>query len=169
METKIEYATLHRRLIAAIIDLVLLAIIMKPISVLIIKIVYRDDMPSPYIDQSDILGSILSINLVYMLVHLVLPILLLGIFHVFFWYKFSATPGKMLTKCVVVDSATYKKLSIPRCILRYASYAISVLTLGLGFYVIELTRTRQGLHDFMAKTVVLRRKDKPEPDTLSPQ
>jgi len=74
---------------------------------------------------------------------------------VFFWVKYAATPGKMLFDCEVVDAQTYQKMTIKQSIIRYASYFISTIPFCLGFLWIVWDDRKQGLHDKIAKTVVL--------------
>ena len=76
---------------------------------------------------------------------------------ILFWIYKSATPGKMLIDAKVVDAKTGGKLSVARCIARYIGYYISALPFGLGFLWVAFDSKKQGWHDKIAGTVVIRR------------
>lgn len=82
----------------------------------------------------------------------ILPFLLT----IYFWRRYLGTPGKMVTKLAVVDAETGKKLYIEQSILRYFGYIISYLPLGLGFIWAGIDKRKQGWHDKLAGTVVVR-------------
>lgn len=74
---------------------------------------------------------------------------------VFFWVRFSGTPGKLLMSCRVVDADSAKPLILTQAVMRYLGYYISALPLGLGFLWIAVDKRKQGFHDKIANTVVL--------------
>ena len=76
---------------------------------------------------------------------------------VWFWVKKGATPGKMLFGLQVRDTKTGQFISVPRALLRYFSYLISYLILCLGFIWAGFDQKKQGWHDKIAKTVVVKR------------
>lgn len=73
-----------------------------------------------------------------------------------FWYYFAATPGKMLVNASIVDADTLGKASNKQLLIRYLGYFVSSLPLGLGFFWIAFDKRKQGWHDKMANTVVIR-------------
>lgn len=73
-----------------------------------------------------------------------------------FWVFRSATPGKMLFKLKVVDADTLGPVPVPRLLLRYAGYYIASLPLGLGLMWVGWDARKQGWHDKIAGTVVIR-------------
>ena len=73
-----------------------------------------------------------------------------------FWRAKQATPGKMLLSMKVVDAAGGGPLSIERCIGRYFAYAASILPAFLGFVWIAFDKKKQGFHDKLAGSVVVR-------------
>jgi len=75
---------------------------------------------------------------------------------VWFWIKFQATPGKMATSLRVVDAKTGKPLSIGQAVGRYFAYIVSLLPLGLGIFWIVFDKRKQGWHDKLAGSVVVR-------------
>lgn len=72
------------------------------------------------------------------------------------WIKFTGTPGKLLMGCHVVDAQTKQPLSLPQALIRYVGYFVSLLPLGLGFFWVIWDKRKQGFHDKLAKTIVIR-------------
>ena len=81
--------------------------------------------------------------------------LLPAIIVIAFWLFKSATPGKMLTKLTIVDAKTGKKPTLGQFMLRYVGYFLSSILL-LGFIWIAFDKRKQGWHDKLAGTVVVR-------------
>lgn len=79
---------------------------------------------------------------------------------ILFWVYRSATPGKIALKLQVVNAKTGKPLSIGKSVLRYLAYYISSLPLCLGFIWIAFSGKKQGWHDLIASSVVVRLKNK---------
>jgi uncharacterized RDD family membrane protein YckC len=72
-----------------------------------------------------------------------------------FWFYKSATPGKMATRLTIVDAKTGKKPTPIQFLLRYVGYFLSSIFL-LGFIWIAFDPRKQGWHDKLAGTVVVR-------------
>ena len=72
-----------------------------------------------------------------------------------FWLFKSATPGKMLTKLTIVDANTGEKPTVVQFVLRYVGYFLSSIFF-LGFIWIAFDKRKQGWHDMIARTVVIR-------------
>ncbi|MEP6607996.1 MAG: RDD family protein [Burkholderiaceae bacterium] len=77
-----------------------------------------------------------------------------------FWHYRQATPGKMVLGLRVVDADTGHTLSIGQSIGRYLGYYVSMIPLCLGFIWIAFDRRKQGWHDKLAGTVVIRSKNR---------
>ena len=75
---------------------------------------------------------------------------------IWFWLRFLGTPGKMATKLEIVDATTGNKMSTGQAIGRYFAYIIATLPFCLGFIWIGIDKRKQGWHDKLAGTVVLR-------------
>lgn len=67
----------------------------------------------------------------------------------------EATLGKRALRLRVTDLQG-RRISFARASGRYFAKLVSVVTLGIGFVMVAFTTRRQGLHDLMAETVVLR-------------
>jgi uncharacterized RDD family membrane protein YckC len=85
-------------------------------------------------------------------VHRLLPLFV----YVIGWGRYGTTPGKLLLELRVVDARTGGRPGLVRAFIRYIGYFVSFLTLGLGFVWIVFDRRRQGLHDKLAGTRVIR-------------
>lgn len=77
---------------------------------------------------------------------------------VLFWMFKQATPGKMAVGARIVDVRSGEAASTGQLIGRYLGYFISALVFGLGFFWVAFDSRKQGWHDKLAGTVVVRRK-----------
>ena len=73
-----------------------------------------------------------------------------------FWIYKSATPGKMIFGMKIVDAETLDPISKGRLVLRYLGYYLSMLVLFLGFLWVGWDKRKQGWHDKIARTVVIK-------------
>lgn len=83
--------------------------------------------------------------------------ILSGAVIVLFWIARMATPGKMIIDAVIVDARTFGKPSWKQYVGRYLAYFVSIIPLFLGFLWVAFDRRKQGWHDKLAGTVVVRR------------
>ncbi len=72
------------------------------------------------------------------------------------WVYRSTSPGKMVFSARIVDAKTGGAPSTRQCVVRYLGYFVSLVPLGLGFLWIAFDRRKQGWHDKLAGTVVIR-------------
>jgi uncharacterized RDD family membrane protein YckC len=79
---------------------------------------------------------------------------------ILFWVYRSATPGKMVLGLRIVDATTGGKPSNGQLIGRYLGYYVSTIPLLLGIFWVAVDRRKQGWHDKLAGTVVV--KDSPQ-------
>ena len=75
---------------------------------------------------------------------------------IWFWQRFLGTPGKMLLRLRIVDARTGHKPSLAQSVGRYFAYLVSMLPFMLGFIWIGIDQRKQGFHDKLAGTVVVR-------------
>jgi uncharacterized RDD family membrane protein YckC len=75
---------------------------------------------------------------------------------VVFWLYRQATPGKMALSMRVVDATTGDTLTVGQCVARYLGYFVSIIPLGLGLVWVAFDPKKQGWHDKLAGTVVVR-------------
>ncbi|WP_140909719.1 RDD family protein [Cognatiluteimonas lumbrici] len=83
---------------------------------------------------------------------------------ILFWLYKQATPGKMAVAARVVDERTGNPISVGQAIGRYLAYFVAVLPLFLGIIWVAFDPRKQGWHDKLAGTVVIRPQHRgPEP------
>jgi uncharacterized RDD family membrane protein YckC len=75
---------------------------------------------------------------------------------IWFWLRYSGTPGKMATKLRIVDAATGNKMTTGQSVFRFFAYTIAILPLCLGLIWVGIDKKKQGWHDKLAGTVVIR-------------
>lgn len=83
---------------------------------------------------------------------------------IMFWVAKQATPGKMAVAAKIVDAKTGNAASTGQLIGRYLAYFLSGIPLFLGFIWVAFDERKQGWHDKLAGTVVVRQKNRqPKP------
>jgi uncharacterized RDD family membrane protein YckC len=65
------------------------------------------------------------------------------------------TPGKMLLRLRIIR-VTGEEVGYGRALVRWIGQILGVLSLGIGFLMVAVSRKRQGLHDKLAGTYVVR-------------
>lgn len=146
-EIDVEYAGFWVRVVATIIDTLLLMIISYPILISIYG--------WAYLRSEKIVAGPADLLITW-----ILPV----VAAIWFWSQKQATPGKAALSLRVLDADSGKSLSIGQGLGRYLGYFISVIPLGLGLIWVGLDRKKQGWHDKLARTVVVRAKKRgPEP------
>ena len=73
-----------------------------------------------------------------------------------FWMYRQATPGKMIVSAKIVDAKTGGPPTVGQRIGRYLGYFVSLIPFGLGLIWVALDPKKQGWHDKLAGTVVVR-------------
>jgi len=153
MNDKVRYAGFWIRFVASVIDTILVSLIVGPLLWKIYGSAYFQDYVDLMQGRIDLAADRpMFAGPADMLVSLVLPAI--GI--VIFWIARQATPGKMALSLRIVDANTHAPLSRVQAIVRYLGYYVSMLGLMLGFLWIAFDPRKQGWHDKMARTVVIR-------------
>lgn len=144
-----EYVGFWPRVGATIIDSIIVLFITTPLLVAIYGWSYFADPDSPFISgPADFLIS------------WVMPAV--GV--ILFWLYKQATPGKMAVAARVVDARTGNPISVGQAVGRYLAYFVATLPLFLGLIWVAFDPRKQGWHDKLAGTVVIRPQDRgPEP------
>jgi uncharacterized RDD family membrane protein YckC len=78
------------------------------------------------------------------------------VYFIGFWAWRGQTVGMMPFNMQVVGVADGKKIDVVRGLLRYVGYIISAIPLLLGFIWAAFDSRKQGWHDKIASTVVIR-------------
>jgi uncharacterized RDD family membrane protein YckC len=139
----LEYVGFWPRVGASLIDTILLMIIVLPV----IHMIYG---PSYWVSDSLVQGP------ADFLVSWVMP----AIAVILFWIARQATPGKMAIGAKIVDASTGQAASTGQLVGRYLGYYVSVLPLFLGIFWVAFDDRKQGWHDKLARTVVVRAKNR---------
>ena len=159
-----RYAGFWIRFVASVIDSIIVSLVIGPIAGALYK---KPDATGTLIaaaQSGDLTGLALALadamrpaGVGDFLLNAGLP----AVAVVTFWIYRSATPGKMATRTRIVDATTGGTPSTKQCIVRYLGYFVSIFGLFLGFFWVGFDRRKQGWHDKLAGTVVVR--DAPEP------
>ena len=139
--SELEYAGFWARVGATLIDTILLCIFTLPLLVWVYGVAY-------FGNEAFIAGP------ADFLISYVLPAVIV----VLLWARMSTTPGKMAIGATIVDARTGGKPTTGQFVIRYLGYYVSVLPLLLGYIWVGFDARKQGWHDKMAGTVVVRRK-----------
>ena len=89
------------------------------------------------------------------IIYVVAEIVIEVAYFVGFWVWRGQTPGKMMVgiKIIRTDSSP---ITLSYAFLRYLGYIVSVLTLFVGFIWIAFDSRKQGIHDKIADTYVVK-------------
>jgi len=93
-----------------------------------------------------------SINAQFDGIFMLIPLL----YVILFWKFFGATPGKMILKMQIVSDDN-KDLSWKNVLMRVFGYFVSGIVLLIGFFWIGFDKNKQGWHDKIAKTLVIKK------------
>jgi uncharacterized RDD family membrane protein YckC len=140
-ESDVEYAGFWIRLGASLIDTLLIVVITFPLLVSIYGWKYFQAQKL-FAGPADFLIS------------WILPAAAV----IWFWSKRQATPGKAALSLRVVDATTGGNLTLGQSVGRYLGYFVSMIPLGLGMIWVGIDSKKQGWHDKLANTVVVRAK-----------
>lgn len=138
MKEEWEYVGFWPRAVASLIDVLLQVIVTAPLTIAVYG--YYMSPTGIYQGPADVI-----INVVFPAVAVIA-----------FWIWKGATPGKLAMSAKVVDAKTGGAVRPGQAVLRYLGYVLSTLPLGVGFLWIALDRKKQGWHDKLAGTVVIR-------------
>lgn len=129
--TGMKYAGFWIRVVAMLLDGLILGV---PASIIQFFLVLWTESSSPF--------YIVQIGLIVLILY--------------FWVEKGATPGKMILGLRIVDENN-QNVTWGRAILRYIGYFISGIILFIGYIMIAFTKKKQGLHDIIAKTYVIKK------------
>jgi len=127
MEVAMNYAGFWRRLVAVIIDGVILGAITG-----VLMAIFGAQQAASW------LGSIIGI-----------------IYVIGFWTWRGQTLGKMVMGIKIVETDG-SPIGIGRAILRYVGYLVSTIIICIGYLMIAWDSKKQGLHDKIAGTYVVK-------------
>ena len=135
-----EYVGFWARVGAAIIDTILAMVIVAPLLTYIYGGAYWTTPGRIIAGPADLL------------LNWILP----AIAVILFWVYRQATPGKMAISAKIVDATTLGKPSTGQLVIRYLGYYVSIIPLMLGILWVGFDARKQGWHDKLAGTLVVR-------------
>ena len=148
----LEYVGFWARVGAALIDTVLVLVVTLPILVAIYGWASFDGAQTGF-----------AAGIVDFLLSWVAP----AVAVVAFWLYKQATPGKMAISASVVNAKSGNTMTVGQSIGRYLAYFVSTIPLGLGLIWVAFDPRKQGWHDKLAGTVVVRSRNRgPKPVTF---
>lgn len=133
-----EYAGFWIRVLASIIDSLVMMVVLVPLLV-VLQMLGFANLESTEFSWLDIAVQILS-----------------AVFYIGCWVKFAGTPGKRILKLKILDADTGEHLTTGKAIVRYIGYIISAIVLLLGLIWVAFDKKKQGWHDKMANSVVVK-------------
>jgi len=140
-----DYAGFWIRLGASLIDSILMLVVLIPIALMFFG---PEDLQA--LESAE--GNPASLGILGFFLNYILP----AVAVILFWAYKSATPGKMLLGLKIVDAKTNENMSLGQMVIRYVGYYPSMLVVGLGFIWAAFDSKKQGWHDKLAGTVVIR-------------
>lgn len=142
-DNTLEYVGFWSRVGANIVDAIIMLVVTAPLIYAIYGSAYYTDLDAPFIaGPADFL------------ITWVLP----AVAVILFWIYKQATPGKMVVSARVVDAKTGNPLTTGQAIIRYLAYFIAMIPLFLGLIWVAFDPRKQGWHDKLAGSVVVRSK-----------
>lgn len=163
------YIGFQSRMWAATLDSVVLLITVIPISFWLTNLwvgyvdvsltplqVVLESVPDP-VERSRIISEFMTdpVRLYYMMVNTLLQLGGMFMYCMWFWKRYGATPGKMLTQQKVVVLETGENLNYSQGFLRCMGYLVGSIPVFLGIIWIAFDKQRQGWHDKIAGSVVI--------------
>ena len=147
----VQYVGFWARVMAALIDSALILLIIAPLLYWFYGPAYFAPMLDSLYGPASSAGAGLS-GPVEFLLNWVFP----AIAVIVFWIYRQATPGKMIIGARIVDANTGGPPSTGQLIGRYLGYYVSMIPLFLGMIWVAFDARKQGWHDKLAGTVVVR-------------
>lgn len=139
--TELEYVGFCLRMWASIIDTILMMFVMIP---LLFAIYGREQMAY----------GVTFTGPANILISYIFP----AVAVIAFWSAKHATAGKMAIGAKIVDVTTGGSPSLLQHVIRYLGYFVSTIPFCLGLIWVGIDKRKQGWHDKLAGTVVVRPK-----------
>lgn len=149
---KINYVGFWKRLLAAFIDLMILAVLLYVFKIIIALMTVGIFV---FVNENTNTSLVKLIYVTLIKIDALSPIIITWIYCALFEsLKTQGTVGKLALGIKVINFQG-NKISFVRASLRYLGKIISLLTLLIGFIMIGFTKNKQGLHDMLVKTYVV--------------
>jgi uncharacterized RDD family membrane protein YckC len=150
-----QYGGFWRRLAAGLIDIVIGFVIFFVLEYLFVYLISLPGNPPTLIYFNDLVKGIGKNLLLIGEIGAFLLIIFIAYFTILESSLKQATFGKQALGLKVVD-AEGQRLSPGKALIRSCSKILSGLIAGIGFFMISFADKKQGLHDYIAKTYVVK-------------
>ena len=152
-----KYAGFWLRVVASLVDTLWVLLLLSPLAALLgpARELPLDELLA---DASQPALATLAGALVPSGGELIVWVLVPALLVLAFWDRKAATPGKMLIGAKIVDARTGGMPTRRQLLLRYLGYLLASMPFGLGLLWVGIDPRKQGWHDKLAGTVVVRTK-----------
>lgn len=144
-DADVVYEGFGRRLLAGLVDLVLVLVVV--VTLVILGLASDENPPRASTLVAD-LSALPSHGLWFLAV--------IASAQALFWTFLGATPGMLLLGSQVLRADNYARLSLTQSCLRCVGLWLSLACLGAGVFWSIWDRRHQGLHDKLARSVVIK-------------
>lgn len=167
-EKQVVYSSLHRRILAASLDLFLMMILCSVLTAPVYERIYQGrtldvimiELQEEVGEGNDIPASVMFSKLSqenffskFFLMQSYVALLMI-VYTFAFWHFFSATPGKYIMGCKIVNYQ-FEKPTTFQFLMRIIGYGFATLPLFIGILMVNWTKHSQGLQDKFARTYVV--------------
>ena len=141
-DVPLRYVGFWTRVWASLVDSLLLLVLLVPVGWLVFDANLLDTTGSASDGEHFVLTTVVPAMVVLV-----------------YWMRRQSTPGKLLFHARIVDAETGRAPRAAQLVVRYLGYYLSAFVLGLGFVWIAFDPRKQGWHDKLANTLVVRATD----------
>ncbi len=177
------YASFNSRLMANLIDFLIIGILLWPLCAILSGFIYGDLLPGQVLNNvaqelSESLKSdknldiwlfiknnpqfnnyfVIQHGFIKIIIDQLLQLTFLSCIILYFWIKKQATLGKTCLGIKIVDAKTLGKPSTRQLVIRLLSCILSALPLFMGIIWIIFDPKKQSWHDKIAQTLVIKTK-----------
>ena len=145
LDADVQYAGFWVRVGASLIDMIILLTATYPLLWWFYAGNWDLIFATGLAEQPQVLWFDISINYI-------LPF----IYTIAVWLIWSSSPGKILLGLKIVDADTGENLDIKQSVIRYLGYFPAMMVFFIGIFWVAFDPRKQGWHDKMANTVVIR-------------
>ena len=145
LDTDVQYAGFWVRVGASLIDMIILLTATYPLLWWFYAGNWDLIFATGLAEQPQVLWFDISINYI-------LPF----IYTIAVWLIWSSSPGEILLGLKIVDADTGENLDIKQSVIRYLGYFPAMMVFSIGIFWVAFDPRKQGWHDKMANTVVIR-------------
>ncbi|WP_018174296.1 MULTISPECIES: RDD family protein [unclassified Thioalkalivibrio] len=143
-EDRAAFGGFWRRVLATLFDMVVIGV-----PQIVAQMVISPETMAPKGPEPELMAA----DIVWMLINILVAWLYWAGMHS---SRYQATVGKMAVGLRVVDYHG-ERITFMRATGRYLAEILSGLLFGIGYLMVAFTRRRQGLHDLIAETFVVRK------------